>query len=521
MRLWAGALFRLAMLVALWLAAYKSADIFGFFKSFSSLWFLPAGATVAIVLAAPGWLKLAPLLANLLLALPEVCRLLGVPFTNFHDPVIHALRLYAIYGGLGFVLSRVVRVDVPPASLRDMQWVVVLTVAASAAAALSGVTMHVAVGNMDWPVAWSIVVPWAIGDAIGAMIVPPLLVPLLLVLLRQPRGDWTWPTASAVILSLAAVGAALCVGMLVPKLNPALGSLWYLVIIPPVLAALRGGLPMAAISVFLTNMLTPPAAYLLAYEGERTGLQLLLLIASVAGLLVGAAISDRRRAFTELDAQRAALEDTVAARTHELAEAYEFQRHLVRSIGHDLRQPVQSMNLMLEGLALKAEDTPSAVAIRQTREMGAAASDLLGRILDYARLDAGKVQAQVSAFNVSRLFDTLERLYAPVAAAKGVRLVVERADAVLSSDEQLVLEALSNYLDNALRLSAPGQTVTLEYSDSGGAKRFLVRDEVGADVAAVPGAAGFGLEIVQRIAMLLGGRVVRSPNEVALTLGSA
>lgn len=509
------------MLVALWLAAYKSADLFGFFKSYSSLWFLPAGATVAIVLAAPGRLKLAPLLANLLLAIPDVCRFLGIPFTNFHDPIIHALRLYAIYGGLAFALSHLLRVAVPAASLRDMQWVALLTLAACVAAALSGVTMHVAVGNMDWSIAWSIVVPWAIGDAIGAMIVPPLLVPLLLGLLRQPRGGWTWPTVPALAVDVAAIVAALCIGMLVPKLNPALGSLWYLIIIPPVLAALRGGLPAAAVSVFLTSIMTPPAAYLLAYEGERTGLQLLLLIASVAGLLVGAAVSDRRRAFSELNAQRAALEETVAARTHELAEAYEFQRHLVRSIGHDLRQPVQSMNLMLEGMALKAQDAPSAVAIRQTRAMGAAASDLLGRILDYARLDAGKVQAQVSEFNVSRVFDTLERLYAPVASAKGVRLVVERADAILTSDEQLVLEALSNYLDNALRLSAEGQTVTLAYSDSDGQKRLVVRDEVDARVAAVPGAAGLGLEIVQRIATLLHGRVVRAPNEIALMLGSA
>ena len=62
---------RFAGLVALWLAAYKSADLFNFFETYSSLWFLPAGVTMAIALTAPHRFLFGPLVANLLLNLDE------------------------------------------------------------------------------------------------------------------------------------------------------------------------------------------------------------------------------------------------------------------------------------------------------------------------------------------------------------------------------------------------------------------------------------------------------------------
>ena len=55
--------------IVLWLAAYKSADVFNFFETYSSLWFLPAGVTLSIALVALTRLLLAPLVANLLLAI--------------------------------------------------------------------------------------------------------------------------------------------------------------------------------------------------------------------------------------------------------------------------------------------------------------------------------------------------------------------------------------------------------------------------------------------------------------------
>lgn len=92
-------------LVVLWLAAYKSADVFNFFETYSSLWFLPAGVTMAVAMTAPPKLIIAPLIANLMLAIPAICTVLGIEFTNYRDPILHSFRLFAIYAGAVLIVT--------------------------------------------------------------------------------------------------------------------------------------------------------------------------------------------------------------------------------------------------------------------------------------------------------------------------------------------------------------------------------------------------------------------------------
>ena len=511
---------RFGALVLIWLLAFRAADIFGFFKSYSSLWFLPAGVTLSIVVAAPGWLKLAPLVANLLLALPVVGEAMGVPGGPL-DTAAHALRIYVIYGGAGLVLAHCTGRFPPATSLRNAQWFICVSLLAAALAAPSGVALHVIFGNMDWREAMGIVFPWGIGDAIGAIVVPPLLVPLVRAGVGlQARSDEPGPGFWELLGQLVTILAVLAAGLVVPGLNPDLGSFWYLIIVPLVFFALRGGVPSAATSVFMTSLLAPPIAVLADYQGERLGLQLLLLLCSVAGLLIAAAVSDRRRAFLELARQQAQLETLVAERTQALEEAYDFQRHLVRSIGHDLRQPVHSMNMMLDGLAARMADSSSASAILHTREMGTAASELISTILNYARLDAGRLAPVSSSFAAARVLASLEKIFAPIAGAKGVVLVVCPSDEVLVSDQHLVFQVLSNFVDNAVRLSASGQSVTVSCQRRGERFAFSVIDELEELDHPQPGMAGFGGEIVERIARLLGAEVLVAPNLRGIVLAA-
>ena len=110
------------LLIGIWWAAYKSADIFGFFKTVASLWFLPAGVTLAIVLVVPARFLLAPLIANLLLAIPLTCTLLDIECTNSSDPILHGFRLYAIYGGLGLLLRYGINIVFPVGKLNYSHW---------------------------------------------------------------------------------------------------------------------------------------------------------------------------------------------------------------------------------------------------------------------------------------------------------------------------------------------------------------------------------------------------------------
>jgi len=262
---------------------------------------------MAIALTAPHRFLFAPLVANLLLAIPAICSVLGIEFTNFRDPMLHSFRLFAIYAGAGLVARHLLNIATPISELRDQLKLVVVVAIAAAVGALSGVSMHAAVGNFPWHVAWEILLPWGVGDAIGTLIVLPVLVPLLLKLFGDVR-PLALPDCQTVAFQLIAILLAMFIAFWGAPQGPHLGSLAYIILLPPVVFAVTGGLPSAATAITLTALLTPPAATWFGYDGERIGLQLLLLITAISTLMIGGAISDRETAFKAIKDSEEGLE---------------------------------------------------------------------------------------------------------------------------------------------------------------------------------------------------------------------
>ncbi len=406
-----------AGLIALWLVAYKSADVFNFFETYSSLWFLPAGVTLSIVMVAPVRYVLAPLVANLLLAIPVICSVLGIAFTGYRDPILHSLRLFAVYGGAGLLLRFGLGSSSRSNELQHQIRILIVTMLAAIIGALTGVSLHAMVGNFPWSVAWDILIPWAVGDAIGAFIVPPLLVPLLKRLAEPNIKQTAFPDFSVMAFQILMILLAMFIAFWGAQQATSLGSLWYVILIPPVFFAVRGGFPSAATATALTTLLTPPTAYLLGFDGDRVSLQFLLLVSVGISLMIGAAITDRLLAFEAVKRSEENLEQQVHDRTAELREAYEFQQHLIRSIGHDLRQPVQSINMMMQGLVREYKGTASAARLEQARDISEAAGGFITRVVGYAKRDAGKAELLAERFPVQRVFDQIQHTFSPHADA--------------------------------------------------------------------------------------------------------
>lgn len=400
-------------LIVLWLAAYKSADVFNFFETYSSLWFLPAGVTLSIAMVMPHRMIFAPLVANLLLAIPLVCNFLGIEFTGYSDPILHSFRLFLVYAGAGLLIRHAFGVIQPVETLRDELVLLMITIGAALFGAFTGVSLHVLVGNFPWVVAWDILLPWAVGDAIGALIVPPLLVPFLFWLAHPKPTKLEIPNWRVIAFQLITILLAMFVAFSASQQSANMGSLWYVILLPPIVFAVRGGLPSAATATALTTLLTPPTAYLLGFEGERTALQFLLLVSAGISLMIGAAITDRQRAFAAVKESEEQLEQQVRDRTQQLQDAYEFQQHLIRSIGHDLRQPVQSIDMMLEGLVREHKSTPSVQRLEQALDVSKTAGGFITRVLEYAKRDAGKVAPLAEEFPIQRIFDQLAQTFQP------------------------------------------------------------------------------------------------------------
>lgn len=496
------------LLAAIWLVSFRIADLFTVFRTYSSVWFLPSGVTMAVVMAAPGWLKLVPLLAHLSLTLPPVRQVFDIEVASDLDVLIHSIRIYLIYGGTGLFLTRVMRITLPFRTWGEVQWFIGAAIGAASVASAAGIGQSVLLGEIDPSGALTLAEPWFLGDALGAIMVPPMLIPAIMLALGRPLGAWRWPSARAFAVQTAILSVASLIGALGPSLDI---NLWYLVLPSVLVFALRGGFEHAAAAAFLTCIATPTVAMIFTGAVEVAGLPALLLTTAIAALLVGAATTERQQAADRL-------EELVAQRTEELEKAYELQRHLVRSLGHDLRQPVEAINLTVAAIDDRSDMQVRNTALTRVRQLGTVTSELLTRILAYARLDTGDVSAELAPLPLAQLMDRLRATYIPQAQRRSQRLVWPDTNLTVVSDRDLLFQILSNHLDNAIRLTPEGGTVEVRVEAQAEGISILVIDGFEPSSPHQSSRGGLGLRIISQAASLLGAEMVDEQNRKGIIL---
>ena len=242
-------------------------------------------------------------------------------------------------------------------------------------------------------------------------------------------------------------------------------------------------------------------------------------IHDVGRTLVAAAIrdvTDRKRIEAELIVTREAAE---AAR--ELADrANQGKSRFLATASHDLRQPLQTLELLNAALRRRATDHPTIDALAQQEQAIGAMSRLLNALLDISKLESGAVRPEPTDFTVAAIFEELRLEFASIAANKGLKLEVESCNDAVYSDPSLVEQILRNLVSNAVKYTREGWVrlrclheaplVRIEVLDTGvgipADQLPYIYDEfyqVGVPTNASRDGYGLGLSIVQRLVKLL------------------
>ncbi|KRC17869.1 HAMP domain-containing sensor histidine kinase [Acidovorax sp. Root217] len=202
------------------------------------------------------------------------------------------------------------------------------------------------------------------------------------------------------------------------------------------------------------------------------------------------------------------------------------RRELIANVSHDLRTPLSSLHGYLETLLLKDATLQPAerrrylgIALDQSRKVGALAQSLF----ELARLEYGFVQPEAEPFAMADLVQDVFQKFELAAQERQVALQADIAPQLppVHADLGLVERVLTNLLDNALRHTPPGGTVTVVLAREGDALAVQVQD-TGPGIAAelreglferpftVGGSrrgGGLGLRIAHRILALHGSRI--------------
>ncbi len=249
---------------------------------------------------------------------------------------------------------------------------------------------------------------------------------------------------------------------------------------------------------------------------------------------VGVNFDVTRLKQAEIQAERAR-DEALAAKDHALRAKAEAERaNLAKSkflaaASHDLRQPVQSLVLLLASVESHARERPAlARAVAMMEGALGALNRLLTSLLDVSRLDAGVVAPSPTDLSAADLLRKLDAEYRLRAEQRGLRLRTAVCPAWVRSDPVLLERILRNLLENALQYTREGGIllgcrrrggkVLLQVFDTGAGipedqqetvfEEFFQMHNPGRDQSK---GLGLGLAIVKRIARLLGATVgVRS-----------
>ena len=241
--------------------------------------------------------------------------------------------------------------------------------------------------------------------------------------------------------------------------------------------------------------------------------------------LIAAAIrdvTDRKRIEAELILARKerTLSRELADQARESADRANLGKsRFLATASHDLRQPLQTLELLNGSLRRRATDPHSIEALSQQDQAIGSMSRLLNALLDISKLESGAIKSEPTDFTVAVLFG-LRLEFAGIAAHKGLKLEIEPAVALVYSDPSLVEQILRNLVSNAVKYTREGEVrlrclqeaalVRIEVLDTGVGippdQLPYIYDEfyqVGVPANSSRDGYGLGLSIVQRLVKLL------------------
>ncbi len=271
------------------------------------------------------------------------------------------------------------------------------------------------------------------------------------------------------------------------------------------------------------------AALLAVVAGWRARQQASALDAALAR----AALAESERDALQRDVHLRERLERELVQAKQAAEAAAMAKgEFLATMSHEIRTPLNGIIPMLELIARGQLGTEQREMLRAANDSSLQLLRIVDDILDYSKLEANRLELEITSFNLRELLDGMLQLMQRSAEAKGLRVTLQLDPAVrlpVRGDPVRLRQVLSNLIGNAIKFTARGSVelrvrrlgetpaqhlLRLEVRDTGigisaeqQERLFRSFTQADASTTRLYGGTGLGLAICKRIVDLMGGRI--------------
>ena len=129
------------------------------------------------------------------------------------------------------------------------------------------------------------------------------------------------------------------------------------------------------------------------------------------------------------------------------------------SASHDLRQPLNAMQMYIAALQSKVKDKEILRIIEDINSVSISTARLLNALLDVSELEAGAIKPRFESFSVNNMLISIFQSFLPLAKDKGLNFRVVPSSLYVRSDPALLERILGNFMSNAIRYTNKGSVL--------------------------------------------------------------
>jgi signal transduction histidine kinase len=294
--------------------------------------------------------------------------------------------------------------------------------------------------------------------------------------------------------------------------------------------------------------ITGPGAYVGANRENliESGVRAILAVPMVReGQLIGCFVVSRNRAGnfpaetvellrtfatqSALAIQNARLFHEVADKSRQLEAASQHKSEFLANMSHELRTPLNAIigfsEVLAQGMFGETNEKQTEY-LHDILESGRHLLSLINDILDLSKIEAGRMELELSAFDLPQAIQNALTLVRERALRRGIALhhAIDERVAEIRADERKVKQVLLNLLSNAIKFTPEGGRIEVRAASAAGLAEVSVTDtgvgiapedleavfeefrQVGTAHMKAEG-TGLGLALSQRFIELHGGRV--------------